>query len=105
MTRVTTDRTNRFSLRALLASVGFVAIYIALAIPNFAAFRDALSNPAFGIISMSRQYSITWLAVVVCTAILLPPLIQLQLKTPALIFIGASACTMALNYILPVGML
>jgi hypothetical protein len=43
--------------------------------------------------------------VVACTAILLPPLIQLRLKTPTLIFIGASACTMVLNYILPVGML
>ncbi len=85
--------------------MGFLAVYLALIVPNYVAFLHALANSAFGIPAMSRQYALTWFTLIVCTAILLPPLIKLRLKTPTIAFLVASMFAMILNGILPAGMM
>ena len=105
LTLVYREPAIRFSLRSVIASVGFVAAYLALIVPNYAAFRLALTDRGFGIHAMSRQYFLTWLAVLVCTAVLLPLLVKLGLRIPCLFFMSAGAFAMILNYVLPAGMM
>ena len=95
----------RYTIRAMLASTTFLAVYISLAMPNWQAFRSALSNAAFGIPSVSRTWSLVWFAAFIATTIMLPVLRTMRIQTPALVFLVASGLTAVVNYILPVGML
>jgi hypothetical protein len=92
----------RFSLRSLMASTTFMAVFLSLAVSNYVACREHLT---FNVYTVLDSYASSWMLAAILTGVLLPFFHAMRILWPAIAFVCACLIAMAMNYLLPLGSL
>ena len=93
---------SKLTIRSILASIGFIAAFLALAVPNYSAWRSTWYT---AIITTAENFAFAWLAVVVSALILMPLFIRIRVHLAAWVFFTFACLAMLANYLLPLGQL